>query len=269
MGALNEPGPQREQNLTDVAADQDRDGIANPGPQGPSFQNGVHDGLMRSSVTTMSAAARAAGVLLAPSAIPTSARRMAGASLAPSPVIATTFPGRCRAATMRTFCTGVTRAKMAVGDEAVEGSVIELRKLGTCQNATTIGHAELRGNGARRARMIACDHDDIDARTFEFVHGGPRTRSHPIGKRDQATEVHVAQALSVNDEAAGLGNALGHGKDPIALAREQLHLGLEGCATGRSEKFRPPARQPVGTAGQQDFRSPLDAQQPTAIVLRQ
>ncbi len=46
----------------------------------------------RSSVTTRSAAARAAGVPRPPRAIPTSASRIAGASLAPSPVIATVRP---------------------------------------------------------------------------------------------------------------------------------------------------------------------------------
>lgn len=51
----------------------------------------------RSSVTTRSAAARAAGVPRWPRAMPTSASRIAGASLAPSPVIATVRPHFCNA----------------------------------------------------------------------------------------------------------------------------------------------------------------------------
>ncbi len=64
----------------------------------------------RSSPTTRSAAAVAAGVPRRPSAIPTSASRMAGASLAPSPVIATTRPMRWYAWTMRTLWWGLHRA---------------------------------------------------------------------------------------------------------------------------------------------------------------
>ena len=68
----------------------------------------------RSSVTTRSAAARAAGVPRWPSAMPTSASRIAGASLAPSPVIATVRSWRCNAWMIRTLWAGVHRATTSV-----------------------------------------------------------------------------------------------------------------------------------------------------------
>jgi hypothetical protein len=43
-------------------------------------------------------------------ATPMSAVFSAGASLTPSPVIATTTPRRCSASTMRSLCSGLTRA---------------------------------------------------------------------------------------------------------------------------------------------------------------
>ena len=62
------------------------------------------------SVSTMSAAARAASV--APdTAMPTSARLSAGASLTPSPVMPTANPAWRRASTIRYLCSGKTWAK--------------------------------------------------------------------------------------------------------------------------------------------------------------
>ena len=49
-----------------------------------------------------------------PMAMPMSADLRAGASLTPSPVMATTAPPACRASTMRSLCTGATRANTAV-----------------------------------------------------------------------------------------------------------------------------------------------------------
>ena len=45
-----------------------------------------------------------------PMAMPISAALIAGASFTPSPVIATTWPRRCSALTMRSLCSGETRA---------------------------------------------------------------------------------------------------------------------------------------------------------------
>ena len=63
-----------------------------------------------SSVSTMSAASRVTSVPVMPIAIPMSAAFTAGASLTPSPVMATTWPSRCSALTIRSLCSGDTRA---------------------------------------------------------------------------------------------------------------------------------------------------------------
>ena len=63
-----------------------------------------------SSASTMSAASFETSVPVMPMATPMSAVFSAGASLTPSPVIATIAPSRCSALTMRSLCSGLTRA---------------------------------------------------------------------------------------------------------------------------------------------------------------
>ncbi len=63
-----------------------------------------------SSVMTMAAASLATSVPLTPIAMPMSACFSAGASFTPSPVIATTSPPAWRASTIRSLCSGETRA---------------------------------------------------------------------------------------------------------------------------------------------------------------
>ena len=86
---------------------------------------------IRSSVTTRSAAARAAGVPRWPRAMPTSASRIAGASLAPSPVIATVRPHFCNAWMIRTLWAGVHRATTSVAGQPLgQRVVVELVEFG-------------------------------------------------------------------------------------------------------------------------------------------
>ena len=63
-----------------------------------------------SSVRIMAAASLLTSVPVWPMATPMSARLSAGASFTPSPVMATTSPQLCHALTMRTLCSGDTRA---------------------------------------------------------------------------------------------------------------------------------------------------------------
>ena len=58
----------------------------------------------------MAPASRATSVPVMPIATPMSARRSAGASLTPSPVMATIWPCACSAVTIRSLCSGETRA---------------------------------------------------------------------------------------------------------------------------------------------------------------
>ena len=63
-----------------------------------------------SSASTMSAACFETSVPVMPIATPMSAILSAGASLTPSPVMATTAPRRWSASTIRSLCSGLTRA---------------------------------------------------------------------------------------------------------------------------------------------------------------
>ena len=63
-----------------------------------------------SSASTMSAASFETSVPVMPIATPMSAVFSAGASLTPSPVMATIAPSRCSAFTIRSLCSGLTRA---------------------------------------------------------------------------------------------------------------------------------------------------------------
>ncbi len=63
-----------------------------------------------SSDSTMSAASFETSVPVMPIATPMSAFFSAGASFTPSPVMATTAPERFSASTMRSLCSGSTRA---------------------------------------------------------------------------------------------------------------------------------------------------------------
>ena len=58
----------------------------------------------------MSAASFDTSVPVMPIAMPMSAVFSAGASFTPSPVIATIAPSRCSALTIRSLCSGLTRA---------------------------------------------------------------------------------------------------------------------------------------------------------------
>jgi hypothetical protein len=63
-----------------------------------------------SSSSTISDASLETSVPVIPIAMPMSALRSAGESLTPSPVMATMWPCRCSASTMRSLCSGETRA---------------------------------------------------------------------------------------------------------------------------------------------------------------
>jgi hypothetical protein len=63
-----------------------------------------------SSARIIFAASFDTSVPVIPIAMPMSARFSAGASLTPSPVIATMLPSACSASTMRSLCSGATRA---------------------------------------------------------------------------------------------------------------------------------------------------------------
>jgi hypothetical protein len=99
-----------------------------------------------SSVMTIAAASLATSVPLIPIATPMSACFSAGASLTPSPVMAATSPPAWNASTIRSVCSGETRAN-------------------------TPTSADLRG----RRLPVAGDHDGVNA--------GPPARLAAAGRR--------------------------------------------------------------------------------------
>ena len=150
-----------------------------------------------SSVSTIAAASRATSVPRSPIAMPMSAALSAGASLTPSPVIATTSPRAFSARTMRSFCSGTTRAKMLTSPMRSASCVVaHLGELGAGDELRRLA------SGRSRARcdvavpgIVAGDHDDADAGRVRL---GDRLR-HALADRvlqaDQADELEVEVVL--------------------------------------------------------------------------
>ncbi len=102
------------------------------------------------SVRTRSAAALAEREPGAERPIPMSASLMAAASLTPSPVIATTRPARWRSLTIRTLCSGETRAKTA------ESSTLAIRSdSGSASSSAPVTTASAPGMPSRAAMAPA------------------------------------------------------------------------------------------------------------------
>ena len=75
-----------------------------------------------SSARIMLAASFVTSVPVMPMATPMSADLSAGASFTPSPVMATMLPSAWSASTMRSLCSGATRAKTLTPADVVAGS---------------------------------------------------------------------------------------------------------------------------------------------------
>ena len=102
-----------------------------------------------SSVSTSAAASRATSVPRSPIAMPMSAALSAGASFTPSPVIATTSPRALSARTMRSFCSGTTRAKTFTSSMRCASSSSVMRvELGPGDDLVARREADLLGDRA-------------------------------------------------------------------------------------------------------------------------
>ena len=83
--------------------------------------------------------------------MPMSASLSASASLTPSPVIATTWPFDCSAATIARFCCGVTRPNTRVGFQHLGHLVEVVRELARVVSVAGVGESDPlgdRGDGA-------------------------------------------------------------------------------------------------------------------------
>ena len=120
-----------------------------------------------SSSRMMSAASLATSVPDRPIAMPMSAALSAGASLTPSPVTATTSPFLCSAWTMNIFCTAVTRANRISGASraicSCAGVIVRDLVAAHDERLGAAHDADLARDGDRRMRIVAGDHDDLDA----------------------------------------------------------------------------------------------------------
>ncbi len=97
-------------NLADVRRDIELDELSDIIVNLPPLTNRSDDGRKLSSSRTIWADSFATSVPVMPMAMPISARFSAGASFTPSPVMATYCPAACSALTIRSFCSGATRA---------------------------------------------------------------------------------------------------------------------------------------------------------------
>ena len=138
-----------------------------------------------------------------PIATPISAAFSDGASFTPSPVMATTAPVAFNALTMRSFCSGMMRAKMVTACTAV-------RQIGVrhCLKFRTVDHpaalqARLCGDGLRRGRIVAGDHDHPDPRAAAKRHRLRHRGAQGIGKADQTQKAKGEIALAVGKIGTG------------------------------------------------------------------
>ena len=148
-----------------------------------------------SSVRTMSAESLATSEPTIPIATPMSACLSAGASLTPSPVIATTSSRDCRASTMRSFCSAVTRAKTWV--RSIRSGRSSSPVASSSRPVTTTGlhpgpgQPDVGADGRPGGRVVAGDHLDRDpGRT------APRHRRDRLGPRgvDEAGQPHQRES---------------------------------------------------------------------------
>ena len=113
-----------------------------------------------SSARTMSAAPFATSVPVMPIATPMSAALRAGASFTPSPVMAAISPLAFSARTMRSLCSGATRAYTETSRTACsQDRVVHPLKLGAGEGPLAGGgDAELARDGRRGDRVVTGDH---------------------------------------------------------------------------------------------------------------
>ena len=198
---------------------------------------------MRPSTTIMSAACLAAAVPSSPSAMPTSARRIAGASLAPSPVTATTCPARRSDRTTATLCAGLIRAKTDALDTSASMTASSASaEFRTDDDFATGEQIEFGPIASSGARMVAGEHDDLDARAAQAPHdrfGCGRARR--VGQSQQPAQLEPLHTLVV-EMLAARGSPFGDRQHPQAPLRQPVDLGFDLAPVGCTQwlGLRPP-----------------------------
>ena len=155
--------------------------------------------------------------------------RSAGASLTPSPVIATTCPRACKAATMRSLCSGATRANTAtLGSTAAERRVVHPVELGSGRRASP-SQAEGPGDGGGGRALVAGDH--LDGRSRRCWQSATASRASARGGSDhpdQADEREVGdqrgRARCFGSKSAARSSPDGDGQDPQPAGGQPIVL---------------------------------------------
>ena len=194
-------------------------------------------------------------------AMPMSAALSAGASFTPSPVIATTSPRACSAATIRSLCSGATRAIDGRPARGVhEALLVEGVQFGAAVGACRARPADTQvaGDPLGGHRMVAGDHDGPDAGAMGL---GDRLRD--LG----AWRIHDSDASAVDEPALGVltegvrvdvgGLPVGDAEGAIAALREPDDGRQRRRARRLVERHRLGAHQPGRATGQQHVGSPL------------
>jgi hypothetical protein len=123
--------------------------------------------------------------------------------------------------------------------------------LGQLRAGRHLGHVpgdiELTGDGQRRMRMIAGDHDDGDSGGAAPRHGLGHLRAHRVDQAYQAEQFQVAQGLRRGGERSVHGHGAARDRDhPVAIRRQPIGLGERGGPVQ------------ARAHGQQDFGGALD-----------
>ena len=215
----------------------------------------------------MSAAPLATSVPVFPMAQPMSAAFRAGASLTPSPVMATTWPRRCQAWTMRILCSGVTgrrRRRPRSPPPRSPGEEVQPRPVdGLVPRPVDV---QLLGDGHGGVLVVPGDHHRADARPGAPVHRLPDLRPGRVHHADEAHEGELGlQALRRHGLGQGGLQPLGHRQHPQGLAYQVApHLG-DPPPVPVGEGGRGPGPPAGGCTGPAPPRGPFTATRASPI----
>ena len=237
-----------------------------------------------SSVSTMSAASLETSVPVIPMATPILAALSAGASLMPSPVMATMWPLRCRAPTIRSLCSGSTRANTRTCSTIASSSASPMvrRSAPVTRRAPGSKMLELVGDCLGGRRMVARDHHRADMRPLGDGDGRLRLRPGRIDHADKAEQHEVVlDAVGKLDRRRAVGDGLGietqggrrhgargNGQASAAPGPPGLRCAVRAPRGGpRRAMAALPSSQPYRHFAEQDFGAPLTKTQQFAGLL--
>jgi hypothetical protein len=131
-------------------------------------------------------------------ATPTLAWLKAGASFTPSPVTATISPLACSASTMRSLCSGLTRANTSVSRTVSTSCSGDMASSWTPVTTDVGPHPELLTDRSGGARLVAGDHHDPDPRSSAFLHRDDRLGTGRVGQTHDAQQLDVGEGVSAS-----------------------------------------------------------------------